>query len=140
VAGDNDLTEAKAEERKEEQKLHPVPPARGHLLSPTAPHLHQIETIAVVGERNTGTNFLSKLLERNFAGVNVTSQFCGWKHFLHDVHQCSPKEKEQVNTTLVVVLWKNAYDWLLSMHKNPYHMPMHYYNDFSDFIRRRKYV
>ena len=31
-----------AEERKEEQKLHPVPPARGHLLSPTAPHLHPI--------------------------------------------------------------------------------------------------
>lgn len=106
------------------------------LLMPTAPHLYRIEQIAVVGERNAGTNFLFRMLAVNFANVSVVNHFCGWKHFLHSYNQCSPKEQTMLNRTLVVVLWKNVYDWLSSMHRNPYHMHMHFRDSFSEFIRR----
>jgi len=45
-------------------------------------------------------------------------------------------ERSQRNTTLAIVLWKNVFDWTLSMHRNPYHMHMHFRNSFGDFIRR----
>mmetsp|Transcript_28444 Transcript_28444/g.83123 ORF Transcript_28444/g.83123 Transcript_28444/m.83123 type:complete len:187 (+) Transcript_28444:8-568(+) len=80
-----------------------------------------VERVVVVGERNTGTNWLFKMLEVNL-NITVTNHFCGWKHFFHDSTQCSPKEIHQIPSTLMVVLWKNPFDWILSMHRNPYHM------------------
>lgn len=50
------------------------------------------------------------------------------QHFFHSANQCNEKEQGERDETLAVVLWKNAYDWIFSMMKNPYHMPMHYRN------------
>lgn len=122
------LEERKPREKKARVKL-------GKMLAPTAPHLNKIERLLVVGERNTGTNWLFQLLEANF-NMTVLNHFCGWKHFFHNPSQCTRSERAQKNTTLAIVLWKNVFDWTLSMHRNPYHMHMHFRNSFSDFIRR----
>eukprot|EP00613_Pedinella_sp_CCMP2098_P026079 CAMPEP_0171705316 /NCGR_PEP_ID=MMETSP0991-20121206/13126_1 /TAXON_ID=483369 /ORGANISM="non described non described, Strain CCMP2098" /LENGTH=661 /DNA_ID=CAMNT_0012294841 /DNA_START=41 /DNA_END=2027 /DNA_ORIENTATION=- len=105
------------------------------LLKPTAPRLNKIERVVVVGERNTGTNWLFRTLEENF-NTTVLNHFCGWKHFFHHPSQCSKIERSQKNTTLAIVLWKNVFDWTLSMHRNPYHMHMHFRNSFASFVRR----
>lgn len=75
------------------------------------------------------------MLQENL-NISVSNHFCGWKHFFHDPSQCSPRERAQMNTTLALVLWKNPFDWLLSMHRNPYHLHMHFGNSIADFIRR----
>lgn len=48
------------------------------LLKPTAPHRDKIERLLVVGERNTGTNWLFRTLEENF-NTTVLNHFCGEK-------------------------------------------------------------
>ena len=54
----------------------------------------------------------------------------------------SPDVRKQIysrpNTTLLVVVTKNAFDWIISMRKLPYHAPMHSFDfkNYSAFIRR----
>ena len=80
----------------------------------------QIIKIKIFGERNSGTNYIKKLLRKNiksqfnFVSGKYTSK-SGWKHGLPD----SSKIDKQ---TLVIFIVRELSTWLNSMYFRPYHI------------------
>jgi len=77
-----------------------------------------INNIKVYGERNSGTHYVTQLLEENIQDVGLHSGFykdiTGWKHGY-------PKtENYDIKTTLFIFLIRDINPWLKSMYKNPY--------------------
>ena len=88
-----------------------------------------IEFVQIYGERNSGTNYLSKMLQenlrdsRNLLGLAKSealpygTQYFGYKHWflnwemLADIRQ---------NRTLFVVIYRNPYTWVRAMMTRPY--------------------
>jgi hypothetical protein len=74
----------------------------------------------VYGERNSGTNFIQRLLEINF---NIKISSCEWKHSI-------PISKNPNSIEFIIV--RNLPSWLSSMYTNPYHLAK--FNNFTDFL------
>lgn len=88
-----------------------------------------IGRVQIYGERNSGTNYLQHLMERNFCNLKITWQY-GWKHFLPE------GPIEQADDCLFLVIHRNPFDWLRSMHKKPHHAALHLRElGISEFIR-----
>ncbi len=111
--------------------------------------------VKIFGERNTGTNYITDMILKNFSvkvlsdgppyswekrfGLSETSMSnyflltkwrnLGWKHAKIEVENLS------VHECFFVVVIKNPYSWLLSLHKRPYHNPAASDLSFSEFIR-----
>jgi hypothetical protein len=109
----------------------------------------KLKYIKIFGERNTGTNYFSKLIERNLT-INVLpgtvpdnaqnilsvipgkellkdlyfkhtilSNF-GWKH--REVDHIDEIRRSKISRqTLFITITKNPYSWLLSLYRRPYH-------------------
>ncbi|WJY17807.1 hypothetical protein QQS45_09165 [Alteriqipengyuania flavescens] len=83
----------------------------------------------VYGQRCSGTNALIKLLERNLEDLEFTEEF-GFKHWL------VPPEVEIPEDVLVVVIARQADQWLRSLHARPWHAhPDMKDLEFGEFIR-----
>jgi len=106
-----------------------------------------IRNVKIYGERNTGTIFLTKLIEKNWR-VDVLpgtdnchpdsndpsipgffrdtfKQNMGWKHRVPPFREEFAREfgdatQWMLNSTLFITLTKNPYAWLISMHRRPY--------------------
>lgn len=123
--------------------------------------------VKIYGERNTGTNYLSRLIHLNLdveelSGIapkrvvqlqnrlpgrewikDTYFQFSfdknlGWKH----MSVKSPQDLQGTVATrqqvLFVTLTKNPYSWLLSLHKRPYHGdPGAPQDDFESFLKQQ---
>ena len=112
--------------------------------------------VKIFGERNTGTNYLAKLIENNFdveilrGTVSKDSIFTfrewtkdlffmltrrrnlGWKHsFVNRNLVLNYKDKP-----IIITLTKNPYSFLLSLYKRPYHYKANKPNTFLDFLRQ----
>jgi len=114
-----------------------------------------IDRVKIFGERNSGTNYVAQLLEINFpikilsgsppywwerrfglGNLSMSGYFfltgssnLGWKHAVPTLRQA------QLNDNVFVILTKNPYSWLLSLHKRPYHNWQAREIPFSEFIR-----
>ncbi len=80
----------------------------------------------VFGERRSGTNYFSALLNDAFE-ITETRAY-GWKHGA-PVMPCIQ------DTSLIAVVVRNPIEWLLSMHARPIEAPATEGMTFSDFIR-----
>jgi hypothetical protein len=94
----------------------------------------------IIGERNSGTNWVSSILAKNFVDGKLlglsnnnniykkfrglyTSEF-GWKHgFLR--RDLIEARLSKANQVVFVVILRNPYSWILSMKKLPHHAPDH---------------
>ena len=91
-----------------------------------------IEYIQIYGERNSGTNYLENLLNANLEYLKAGTKL-GWKHgFINQPHL----KKYDLSQTLALIISKNPYAWLVSMHQKPYHAPQLANIAFSEFIRK----
>ena len=120
--------------------------------------------IKIYGERNCGTNYLERLIQRNLdvdilPGVAprwlrrrfrhhpslrervIDAYFfmtfgrnLGWKHMLAPDVARLERSIRPLGRTHFLFLVKNPYAWLLSLHRHPYHHP-HPARDFDAFIR-----
>nr|HPR60707.1 hypothetical protein [Prolixibacteraceae bacterium] len=89
----------------------------------------KIKRIQIYGERASGTNFLKQLLVKNIPNVAHTNQY-GWKHFF------PPETFPNSDNCLFIVIYRNPFDWLRSLHIQPHHThPSLRKISFSDFIR-----
>jgi len=102
-----------------------------------------ITKFTIFGERNSGTNYLQKIMLHNF-DLKLTWEY-GWKHwYIKDHH---PRGRANTTTdavgkisiqsssdTLVIFIVRNPIDWLRAIHNNPYHAE-NVAADFSEFIR-----
>ena len=89
-----------------------------------------INYIKIFGERSSGTNYLSSLLDTNIKGVDIGNKY-GWKHGFVN-HQ---KIKEAGKGLLTIAIFKDPYSWAVSMCGKPHHAPQLYKLPFSEFIR-----
>jgi len=94
--------------------------------------MHKIDYIQIYGERNSGTNFLHKLLEDNLKDKPEIGYKYGWKHGFTNLKLINANPTDQV---IFICIFKNPYSWISSMHNKPHHAPQLYFMDFSDFIR-----
>lgn len=70
--------------------------------------------VQIYGERCSGTNYVAELLRRNLRGPPVVDDF-GWKHgwIRGDV--------ESADDCVFVVVHRDPFDWLRSLHGMPWH-------------------
>jgi len=88
------------------------------------------QRIQIYGERCSGTNYLECLISENLKGVQIRWDF-GWKHFFSNVNAGNAAD------CLFVIIYRNPFDWLSSLHKNPWHAAPDLRGlAFSDFIRK----
>ncbi len=117
--------------------------------------------VKLYGERNTGTNYLSQLLERNLQVILLPgtipswlqwisprmewprdlyfaltfSKNLGWKHRMAPTPEELANFANDIKSVCFVTVTKNPYSWLLSLYRRPYHnysrMP-----SFEEFLQR----
>ena len=86
--------------------------------------------IQIFGHRCSGTNYLEQLLQANLSCIDIKWDY-GWKHFFHK------GPIEQGDNCLFIVIYRNPFDWLRSLHRKPHHAARELKRaSFSQFIRR----
>ena len=86
-----------------------------------------MKTFQIYGERCSGTNYVEKLITENFNLVLIEGTHKHW--YVNDYSKLR-------GDTLVIVVVRNPYSFLSSLHLQPHHAPLHYGLSFSEFIRK----
>lgn len=94
--------------------------------------MQQINYIQIYGERNSGTNYLASLLKKNVLNCPEIGFKYGWKHGFIKEKELKKGHLEEV---LFILIFKDPYAWISSMHEKPHHAPQLYNMDFTNFIR-----
>ena len=77
-------------------------------------HTTKIKNFCILGERNSGTNFLHSAVDLNFE--LKYKQVCN-KHFWRNETRL-----EDYTNLAVIVIIRNLFDWINSMHHSPFHL------------------
>lgn len=87
------------------------------------------------GERNSGTNFIEKLIEKNFGNTfcqeTIDNTCFYWKH---GIPRKEIKEKDDI--VIDIFIFRELGEWLISMYKNPYHLIR--YKSFHNFLIKKQ--
>lgn len=96
---------------------------------------NKIRGFAVYGERGSGTRWVTSLIGNKYDIHNLTSSdISGWKHGMWN-----DRISQQLDhRTLIVVVQKDIFAWLVSFNQKPWEMPRttHWHLSLSDFIRK----
>ncbi|MCE5317029.1 MAG: hypothetical protein LLG04_06655 [Parachlamydia sp.] len=85
--------------------------------------------LAILAERCSGSNYVEGLILSNFE--NLDPDYTIHKHFPPWIWKA-----RKTDSTLFVVIFRNPYDWLRSLHRIPHHADRSLWNiPFSQFIR-----
>ena len=89
-----------------------------------------VTSYAVLGERNSGTNYVDALLAANLpAGIPASDVYC-WKHGFID------RRVAATGGLLTVVVYRHPVRWLQSLHNKPMELSARMQGlSFGDFIR-----
>eukprot|EP00980_Cylindrotheca_fusiformis_P006002 scaffold1284_cov108-Cylindrotheca_fusiformis.AAC.16 len=92
-----------------------------------------IKRIALIGERNSGTSWITEELKQCFEAENlmVTAGLTKDKHFFQ--YDDATAERE---STYVVAMVRNPYDWAAAMNKRPHHSPKHVRLGMEEFLTK----
>lgn len=78
-----------------------------------------IKHIKIFGERNSGTNFLTQLIEKNIQDINILSFYykggTGWKHGFPRIELF-----KELDSTLFIFIIRDLDNWIKSMYFNVY--------------------
>ena len=104
--------------------------------APDRPTIRREFTLHLIGERHSGTKWISAHLAECFSNRIrfVTPRFTRWKHWFQDdwiPHDWGGEHR------IVVAQFRNPYDWIEAMRRTPYHAPRHYDLDWFDFVNRK---
>ena len=78
-----------------------------------------INNFHILAERNSGTNYIERLIPKAF-DIPITFDF-GPKHFMGLSNEAIAKS----NDTLFLCLVRNPYDWLTALFNAKHHVPFH---------------
>lgn len=105
----------------------PIADLTQHGVTMIRPNSVPIRHFQVFGERSSGTNFVSHIIDKHLDIAR--SKAYGWKHGFPAMSSISPR-------SLIVVLFREAEPWVRSMYNKPWHTTAHMRGlGFSDFIR-----
>lgn len=93
-----------------------------------------INQYVIYGERHSGTKFLDKLINKNFA-INKTTQF-GHKHFFRPEY-IFESESSSIGKTLFLCIVRNPYDWIMSFHNERHHCGISNAKDIYRFLSQQ---
>jgi hypothetical protein len=90
-------------------------------------------SIALLGERNSGTSWMTQELKDCFEseGIKVTAGLTKDKHFFQKDDSTVPKV-----STMVIAMFRNPYDWAGAMNLRPHHSPEHLRLDIEEFLTK----
>jgi len=88
------------------------------------------KNIKIFGERCSGTNYLEMLLVSNLKNINISREYGSKHQFRRKALEIGLSKNDYF-----IVIHRNAYDWIRSLHKDPHHAPELLYLPFSKFIR-----
>jgi len=91
-----------------------------------------IKRIQVRGERCTGTNYLYRLIEKNFNTITLCSDL-GWKHSYINVFNKNLYIQDEY---LTIFIFRNPIDWIGSMYLHLWHFDRFQYQNISSFIKK----
>lgn len=94
-----------------------------------------ITRIALIGERNSGTNWMVNELDRCFnqTSLKLYKRLTRYKHwFQHE----GIVEKKGGGSTLVLAVFRDPYFWVEAMRQKPHHAPKHLYLDWHNFVTK----
>lgn len=96
---------------------------------PQAPLNPPLEKFKIYGERCSGTNFIETLLKQNLPDLRKGQRYNWEKHnFVNPPFA--------LDDTLAVVVVRDVFDWLKSLHRSPHQVGYWYQKtDFSGFLR-----
>jgi hypothetical protein len=90
-----------------------------------------VKQFVVLGERNSGTNYVSQLMKANLEGSCIEYLHEFPKHWtLSGLNVSLPAH------TLIVMVTRNPWDWLKSMHSNCYCCEQMQAYPFTDFLNQ----
>lgn len=92
---------------------------------------NKIKNFCIIGERNSGTNFLHTSIEKNF---NLTFNKIHGKHFWN-----KEKNLELHSDTAIIVIIRNVINWINSMYHSPFHLQPELKNPKNklDFLNKK---
>lgn len=93
----------------------------------------KIVRVALIGERNSGTNWMVDEVERCFAqtSLKLSKRLTRYKHwFQHE------NVEERKGNTLVIALFRDPYYWVEAMRGKPHHAPEHFYLNWRQFVTK----
>lgn len=112
----------------DEDQLPPVP--EDEIQSKSAGP--ELLSLHLIGERHSGTKWMSAHLESCFPNVRFSNNPFRWKHWFQDEEiKRHPRER-----FVVVAQFRNPYTWTESMRSFPHHSPEHFHLDWPDFVTR----
>ena len=94
----------------------------------------KLSKFTIYGERCSGTNYLEKLVLKNF-DVDITWEF-GWKHFFgfHD------NELLNSDDTLFICIVRDPIDWINSFFREKHHLPLQYMKNLTEEEKIYKFL
>ena len=115
-----------------------IPSVYAEERNTTTIHINTIKSINLIGERHSGTKWITSQLDDCFGDrIDVKNRYTRYKHWFQyndisedDMYYHSP------NSSLVVSIFRDPYDWVDSMVKKPYHSPNHFDLDWKTFVNK----
>lgn len=93
--------------------------------------LRPIETIALLGERNSGTTWMFDELTKCFGDDLIVK-----KGLTRDKHWFQYDDGKEHEPTLVITQFRNPYHWILGMMSKPHHAPLHMFLPWKEFVSK----
>ncbi len=90
-----------------------------------------MKKVTIYGERCSGTNYLEELLLLNF-DVEIVWDY-GWKHFF------GFNDLTNSDDTLFIGIIRNLEDWINSLYREKYHLPMELTENIDAFLNNTFY-
>ena len=87
--------------------------------------------IQIFGQRCSGTTYLEKLIIKNFQQVKIINYY-GFKHVFNAQLQ---KPILPTDRRKIIIIVREPYDWIRSVHREPHHCADLLGLPFADFIR-----
>lgn len=102
-----------------------------------------VRHVHIVGERHSGTKFLTSQLQKCFPRRTRFS-FRVHRDFIRSKHFFQPILDQDLSQSIIVVIVRDPVDWVAAMREKPYHSPFHMkgFNDkaipldWHDFVTR----
>lgn len=84
----------------------------------------EIRHVHIVGERHSGTKFLTKELQTCFPR-KTRFTFRVHRDFIRSKHFFQPILDQDLASSIIIVVVRNPVDWVAAMNEKPYHSPFH---------------
>lgn len=101
---------------------------------PIAGRLSSNKFITLLGERESGTNWIAGHLHDCFPQLAVSLAVSDWKHFFQWEERARPEALERSEATVIIM--RKPLEWVMGMRHRPWHAPAHRGLTWNEFVKK----